>query len=150
LNNIPIPEKKALFMTVVGQSVSQEEFQEKFSGAEIFFEQSLDYHTETMHENVPADLFAEICMDIISDVFKQEDVQQIPRLVFSERVPLYTQLNGKANWIAKYSNPTYGNSEFQNIAEAVLEGTLYNLLQEVNAGEFDWTKYPMLIQQKQN
>ncbi|OAJ44042.1 hypothetical protein BDEG_27330 [Batrachochytrium dendrobatidis JEL423] len=35
--------------------------------------------------------------------------------------------------------------EFQNAVEAVLEGTLYNLIQEANAGEFQWHKYPILF-----
>lgn len=35
--------------------------------------------------------------------------------------------------------------EFQNLVENVLEATLYNLMQESNAGEFDITKYPMLF-----
>lgn len=35
--------------------------------------------------------------------------------------------------------------EFQNLAENVLEATIYNLMQEANAGEFDITKYPMLF-----
>jgi len=36
--------------------------------------------------------------------------------------------------------------EFQNLAETVLEATIYNLMQEANAGEFEITKYPMLFQ----
>lgn len=35
--------------------------------------------------------------------------------------------------------------EFQNLAENVLEATIYNLIQEANAEEFDITKYPMLF-----
>jgi hypothetical protein len=37
-------------------------------------------------------------------------------------------------------------SEFQNLAESILEATIYNLMQEANAEEFDITKYPMLFQ----
>ena len=35
--------------------------------------------------------------------------------------------------------------EFQNFAESILESTLYNLMQEANAEEWDLTKFPMLF-----
>ena len=35
--------------------------------------------------------------------------------------------------------------EFQNLTEFILEATIYNLMQEANAGEFDLTKYQMLF-----
>jgi hypothetical protein len=35
--------------------------------------------------------------------------------------------------------------EFQNFAESILESTLYNLMQEANADEWDVTKFPMLF-----
>ena len=47
----------------------------------------------------------------------------------------------------KYRKMDILNSlEFQNLAEYVLEATIYNLIQEANAEEFDITKYPMLFQ----
>ncbi len=38
--------------------------------------------------------------------------------------------------------------EFQNFAESILESTLYNLMQEANADEWDMTKFPMLFPKK--
>ncbi|KAH6577222.1 hypothetical protein BASA60_004157 [Batrachochytrium salamandrivorans] len=42
--------------------------------------------------------------------------------------------------------PIIASTEFQNTVEAVLEGTLHNLIQEVNAGEFEWHRYPILFE----
>ena len=39
-----------------------------------------------------------------------------------------------------------GSLEFQNFTESILEGTLYNLIQEANADEFNITQYPMMFQ----
>ena len=39
-------------------------------------------------------------------------------------------------------NNKFRNNEFQNLLEEILESTVFNILQEANAGEFDLTKKP--------
>jgi hypothetical protein len=39
----------------------------------------------------------------------------------------------------------FRSSEFQNHVEAILEGTLYNLIQEAELQEFDLTKDTLMI-----
>lgn len=39
------------------------------------------------------------------------------------------------------------STEFRDLVETVLEGTIYNLMQEADVGEFDMTKHRMEIVQ---
>lgn len=62
-------------------------------------------------------------------------------------------VNPRWNTIVTEESPVSGPSrtdflsslEFQNFAESILESTLYNLMQEANAEEWDLTKFPMLF-----
>ena len=42
----------------------------------------------------------------------------------------------------------FRSSDFLNAVEAALEGTLYNLMQEIDKKEFEPTAYPLLLSNK--
>jgi hypothetical protein len=113
-----------------------------------------------------------VMLSILDNLFEDSDVRNI--VTEKSYFPFYSQIVSNArNGIFAEScenktksglekwNPFQGTAtdadhkyrkldilnslEFQNLAENVLEATIYNLMQEANAGEFEITKYPMLF-----
>jgi cilia- and flagella-associated protein 65 len=108
-------------------------------------------------------------LSLLSDVFHGKvlltvdpEVIDLPMHIAAEPCPYYGRISKKkcgivlAGQDAESEGPAtvelgskeiISNPEFQNSVESALEGTLYNLMQEANLGEFQWHKYPMLVQQ---
>lgn len=87
--------------------------------------------------------YAQICPNARNGIFpaaNQDTATDLHKPRWNPLSPL------ESNVESRYSKiEILGSLEFQNFAESILEATLYNLMQEANAGEFDVTKYPMLF-----
>ena len=109
--------------------------------------------------------------NLLSDVFNDPDVSGLPVQIGRESMPSYTK--GTTTSAAPISAGVIGSGdsvesggqvatlvtpqqplrredilhsrEFQHAVESVLEGTLFNLMQEASAGEFKLDKFPILV-----
>eukprot|EP00842_Homolaphlyctis_polyrhiza_P005315 jgi/Hompol1/5785/HPOL_004691-RA len=112
-------------------------------------------------------------LSLLNDVFQDPDIQAVPEQALKSTPPYFAQIcpkqgrgilldsdaceedtgsNARLIGDVMYDEPRHtdldiiGSVGFQNCVETVLEGTIYNLLQEANVGEFDWHRYPILFQ----
>ncbi|KAI8923507.1 hypothetical protein BC831DRAFT_417141 [Entophlyctis helioformis] len=111
-------------------------------------------------------------LSLLNEIFQDPDLHAVPQNTLKQPLPYFAQIakdtnrhgillehiddardaadvehnNGScAMTIAPSEASIIGSFEFQSAVESVLEGTVFNLIQEANAGEFDWSKYPILF-----
>ncbi|KAI8912237.1 hypothetical protein DFJ77DRAFT_542027 [Powellomyces hirtus] len=141
-------------------------FYERRSEADIV---SLDH--PAMNSPITQSLVTSALSSILDDVFQDPDVQSLPEKLRGEPLPYYAQIavSRPVNGIDLVDVNSVGNdepdetssvmkqnaeqtveqvlglAEFQNLVETVLEGTLYNLMQEATLDEFDITQSQMAV-----
>ncbi|KAI9102498.1 hypothetical protein DFS34DRAFT_577433 [Phlyctochytrium arcticum] len=157
----PSPEPFHLFVCIVARSCPPEECRRQYANYDLFFYQKrLNHDLPEMTTKVMSALSS-----LIDDIFQEPDVQSLPDLLRTENTPYYAQIAAgrSVNGIVAVSAPqasmdtstneghagVVGNCisapDLQNMVESILEGTIYNLMQEANLDEFDFTKHQMVI-----
>lgn len=102
-------------------------------------------------------MFSDIITNLLNEVFQDSDIQNLPHVIFNEPILYYKKaLEAVAiddpfsdEAIKRLSYINCSCPDFRNSAEEVLEGTIYNLAQEIIYGEFNPIVYPMLISRKE-
>jgi hypothetical protein len=109
---------------------------------------------------------------LLNDVMNDADVLAIPETKIKDPIPFYAQISGSPRHgiflgdaqeeqqegerdaaqrpASQFTDAEIlSTMEFQNYVEMILGGTIYNLMQEANVGEFDLQKFPMMIEEDQ-
>lgn len=152
------PESRELFLGINVQSHGIDEFRQKFDGT--FFHEKMSFYNSANDERkelfgssecheLIADVFANLLDEVICDPELAEVLESVPK----EPLNFFAQLSsgrGDDETQAKddASRPDkqdifksiLRSSEFSNAVELVLEGTIFNLLQEANMSEYDLSK----------
>ncbi|KAJ3162411.1 hypothetical protein HDU86_004891 [Geranomyces michiganensis] len=166
----PPPQPMHLFLALVARSHVIEECRALYSGYESFFYERrtesaiADANHPLMKSEVAQTAITGAISSMLDDVFQDPDVQQLPEKLRGEALPYYAQIaeSRPINGIELCKQPgnpvgvTNGNagialetvlglSEFQNLVETILEGTLFNIMQEATMDEFDITQSQMTV-----
>lgn len=120
-----------------------QEFKGMAGSSQNFFTErkitEMDLEVSIILGSAEKEILKDVLTSMLGDIFQEEDVQMLPEVLSHEDIPYY--IDHRADLEDKLLLP-----EFINFAETVLEGTLYNLMQEIDAGEFVCTEYPMLFE----
>jgi hypothetical protein len=96
--------------------------------------------------------------NLLNEVFQDPSIQSLPENIINEPIPFYrvgkevknAEENGlKDDDIKRFYNSYNSCPDFKNSVESVLEGTIYNLAQEIVFGDFDPISYPMLVSREE-
>ncbi|KAJ3020998.1 hypothetical protein HKX48_009403 [Thoreauomyces humboldtii] len=176
LSGLPAaPQPLHLFLALVARSRSIEECRALYSGYDGFFHERRTEHQivpldhSAFTSSSTHEMIASALSSILDDVFQDPDVQDLPDKLRTDPLPYYAQIatsrpvNGIDLWNETEATAApegreleeddqivtdvLGILEFHNLLETVLEGTLYNLMQEANLDEFDMTKTQMKVLQ---
>ncbi|KAI8834503.1 hypothetical protein BC829DRAFT_448428 [Chytridium lagenaria] len=100
------------------------------------------------------EITSKMCLHLLDDVFQDlsaESVHLMPTIPYFAQVTS-TPKNGillddheKSEPLGVASDLVLSSYEFQNLAEHILEATLFNIMQEVEQDEFDFTRYCMTV-----
>lgn len=101
-------------------------------------------------------------VSLLEDAFQDEKVQNLPHQISSEEFLYFAQFSKNKHGVDMQeqenvsfadaiidnvdADHVFQSSNFQSLVEQALEGTLYNLMQEVDSKEFSLHDYPMLFQ----
>ncbi|KAJ3173570.1 hypothetical protein HDU88_002656 [Geranomyces variabilis] len=166
----PPPQPMHLFLALVARSHVIEECRARYSGYESFFyerrtESAIASSDNPLLESESAQAaITSAVASMLDDVFQDPDVQELPDKLRGEALPYYAQIaeSRPINGIELCKPPSslssaadenmekmlenvLGLSEFQNLVETVLEGTLFNIMQEATMNEFDITQSQMTV-----
>ncbi|KAJ3341398.1 hypothetical protein HDU91_000718 [Kappamyces sp. JEL0680] len=100
-------------------------------------------------------MVSSLMVNMLNDVFQDPYIQGLPELVAREPIPYFRAISADEGPAASPDNGSVSNSaiesspDFLNAVEVALEGTIYNLMQEIEKGEFDCTTYPMLVTKRE-
>ncbi|KAL3899489.1 MAG: hypothetical protein SGCHY_002012 [Lobulomycetales sp.] len=146
-----------LFLGINIQSHEIYEFKESFSGVfyhekPSFLDNDRDNQVVTTLNSDYQDLINDVFDKLLDDVINDPDMPKLLDEVPYEPLVYFAQLSSPSlDDDSQSQNDTeyqktdiyysiIRSTEFTNIAESVLEGTIFNILQEANMSEFDITK----------
>lgn len=97
-------------------------------------------------------------ISLLNEVFEDESIQSLPEKIIKEPVHFYKHIAEPESAQKDPKDENFRTDEeimeyycltrspdFINCVEMALEGTIFNLMQEINEEDFDCTVYPMLI-----
>ncbi|KAJ3320632.1 hypothetical protein HDV06_005150 [Boothiomyces sp. JEL0866] len=142
-----------LFVGIRAQSHLVEEFSATYYGTDKFYRLKRTGYPTSAETDVQEfkdmkDLFLDVMSGLLNQVFESQKVKHLPEQISNEPVKYFRKedLTNNSTGVNSYSDQDIISCfDFQNSVEEVLEGTIYNMMQELNQGEFDCTVYPMLV-----
>ncbi|KAJ3219527.1 hypothetical protein HDU67_000472 [Dinochytrium kinnereticum] len=164
------PEPFVIFFSILARVDSVGEFSNHFTGLSSFYHPKKIFYSDS--KDLPATLMKAECSEIISgitlslldDVIQDLNIDSFSQMpafpYFAQLIPyprngilipeseeeIDTMPSEKAVMQPKEMQEQILSSyEFQNLSENILESTIFNIMQEVEQMEFDFTRYCMTI-----